>query len=224
MADTGGVTIIPIFPLGTVLLPGSRLPLQIFEPRYVALLNDLREREPVHRIFGVVAIRRGHEVGEGRASRLYEVGCTARVEAAETVRTEDRPVFRVATVGVDRFRLDGLVDVGRPYPTAEVSWLEDETEARPAELRRLAERLVTTFARYRRAVGAPETHVTGPEERLAAQVMDAMPVGIADRQRVLEADSTAARLSAVLAVVQRESDILDTFGAVPAPRGKINPN
>lgn len=223
--DTEGVPVIPIFPLGTVLLPGSPLPLQIFEPRYVALLADLREREPAERVFGVVAIRRGHEVGEGRAGELYEVGCTALVEAAQTVRSEGRPpVFRVATVGLAPFRLLGLVDAGRPYPTGEVEPLEDEEDPSPAEVRRLAERLVTTFARYRRAVGAPETHVSGPVERLATQVVDAMPVGIADRQRVLEARSTTARLSAAVAIVQREAGILQTFRAVPVPRGEINPN
>ncbi len=221
------MTMLPIFPLGTVLLPGARLPLVLFEPRYVALLQELREREPADRLFGVVAIRRGHEVGEGRAKDLYDIGCVARVEAAEVVPDHgERTVYRVAAVGTSRFRVDRLVDdAGTPWTTAEVTALPDEDDdTSPAELRRLGEQLVKAFMRYRRAVGAPETHIMGPIERAAEQIVGAMPVGLADRQRLLEAGSPGARMRVALAVVQRENDILGSFRAVPVPRGKVNPN
>lgn len=219
------MSVLPVFPLGTVLLPGSRLPLQIFEPRYLALLGDLRELEPTDRVFGVVGIRRGREVGEGRATDLYRVGCVARVEAAEIVREAGSPPrYKVVVVGTRRFRLERLVDVARPYPTAEVTLLEDEEPETPAEVRRLGERLVGAFVTYRRAVGAPETHIVGPLERVAGQVMSAMPVGMADQQRVLEAGSVSAQVRAALAVVQRENAIVETFAAVPAPPGQVSPN
>ena len=54
---------LPLFPLGMVLLPGARLPLQLFEPRYLALAQALAERDEAERCFGVVLIRKGHEVG-----------------------------------------------------------------------------------------------------------------------------------------------------------------
>ena len=50
---------LPLFPLGTVLFPGVRLPLQVFEPRYVALLRDLAEMPPAERAFGVVTSTSG---------------------------------------------------------------------------------------------------------------------------------------------------------------------
>ncbi|GAB3116182.1 LON peptidase substrate-binding domain-containing protein [Janibacter alkaliphilus] len=219
------MAVLPIFPLGTVLLPGGHLPLQIFEPRYLTLLQDLREREPAERLFGVVAIRRGHEVGAGRAEDLFAVGCTARVEAADVVREEGRPhTIRIATTGVRRFRLDELVDTGRPYLTAEVTALSDDESVTRAEARRLAERLVVTFARYQRAVGSPETLVTGPLERVAAQVTQAMPLPVRERQQILEAGGDGERLRAALALVQRELGIVTTFRAVPVPRGEANPN
>ena len=59
----GERAVIPLFPLGTVLVPGLVLPLHIFEPRYRRLLADLAERPEADRGFGVVAIREGHEVG-----------------------------------------------------------------------------------------------------------------------------------------------------------------
>lgn len=220
------MAVLPIFPLGSVLLPGGHLPLRIFEPRYLALLQDLREREPTDRIFGVVAIRRGHEVGEGNAPDLFGVGCLARVEAAEVVREEGRPpTVRIAAVGLDRFRVDNLVETGAPYPEAEVTLLpEREDPFTPAEQRRLAERLVVAFARYQRAVGSPETLVTGPQERVAAQVMAAMPLPASDVQQVLDGPSSGERLQRALSLVQRELGIVTTFRAVPVPRGQVSPN
>ena len=52
-----------MFPLGTPLVPGSLLPLQIFEPRYQQMISDVLESSEPE--FGVVLIERGHEVGGG---------------------------------------------------------------------------------------------------------------------------------------------------------------
>lgn len=52
---------LPMFPLGTPLVPGSLLPLQIFEPRYQQMISDVLESSEPE--FGVVLIERGHEVG-----------------------------------------------------------------------------------------------------------------------------------------------------------------
>ena len=65
---------LPMFPLGTVLLPGAVLPLHVFEPRYRALVSDCLAGEPE---FGVVLIERGREVGGGDVRR--DVGTVARI-------------------------------------------------------------------------------------------------------------------------------------------------
>ena len=67
---------LPLFPLGGTLMPGMRLPLQVFEDRYVALLRHLIDSEGEELGFGVVAIRHGYEVGD-RVNELYAVGCLA---------------------------------------------------------------------------------------------------------------------------------------------------
>ena len=54
--------LLPLFPLSTVLFPGMRLPLHIFEERYRLLVADL-QAQPEPRRFGVIAIRKGREVG-----------------------------------------------------------------------------------------------------------------------------------------------------------------
>ena len=61
---------LPLFPLGTVLLPGARLPLVLFEPRYLELARRLAELAEDDRCFGVVLIRKGHEVGAGAVQDL----------------------------------------------------------------------------------------------------------------------------------------------------------
>ena len=61
------MAVMPMFPLGTVLLPGGVLPLHVFEPRYRKMVTDCVE-SPDHE-FGVVLIERGSEVGGGELGR-----------------------------------------------------------------------------------------------------------------------------------------------------------
>jgi uncharacterized protein len=125
--------LIPLFPLGTPLFPGIVLPLQIFEPRYRRLMRDLLTLPEAgdRRFFGVVAIRQGWEVQHiAPAEALYDVGCTARVQA---VRPQADGGFRIVTVGGERFRLlDVVVADDPPYLQGEVEWLAEEEAAEEA--------------------------------------------------------------------------------------------
>jgi Lon protease-like protein len=125
--------LIPLFPLGTPLFPGVVLPLQIFEPRYRQLVHDLMALPEAgdRRFFGVVAIRQGWEVeAVAPAEALYDIGCTARVQA---VRPQPDGGFRVVTVGGERFRLlDVVVGEHPPYLQGEVEWLDEEEMAEEA--------------------------------------------------------------------------------------------
>jgi len=125
--------LIPLFPLGTPLFPGVVLPLQIFEPRYRRLMHDLLALPEAgdRRFFGVVAIRQGWEVEEiAPAEALYDIGCTARIQA---VRPQPDGGFRVVSVGGERFRLlDVVVGEDPPYLQAEIEWLVEEEMAEEA--------------------------------------------------------------------------------------------
>jgi Lon protease-like protein len=71
---TTAIQDLPIFPLGTVLFPDQRLPLRIFEPRYVEMTKcSIRDDAP----FGICLIRKGREVGA--AAEPFAVGCSARI-------------------------------------------------------------------------------------------------------------------------------------------------
>jgi uncharacterized protein len=113
--------LLPLFPLSTVLFPGMRLPLHIFEERYRVLAADLLA-SPEPRRFGVIALRHGREVGATGAAALHEVGCVAAVRQV-VPHTDGR--FDLATVGTGRFRLIGL-DRSRPYLMGEIEPLPDE--------------------------------------------------------------------------------------------------
>jgi Lon protease-like protein len=125
--------LIPLFPLGTPLFPGVVLPLQIFEPRYRRLMTDLlaHPESGDQRFFGVVAIRQGWEVEKiAPAEALYDIGCTARVQA---VRPQADGGFRVVTVGGERFRLlEVVITDDLPYLQARVEWLAEEELAEEA--------------------------------------------------------------------------------------------
>lgn len=110
-------TTMPMFPLGSPLLPGLGLPLQVFEPRYHAMLDEVMAGD---RRFGVTLITRGHEVGGGdiRSS----VGATAEVLRHQEV--EDGRVL-VLAVGRERIRVQRWLR-DDPYPLAEVEPWPDE--------------------------------------------------------------------------------------------------
>src|SRR5688500_16873708 len=112
---------LPLFPLGTVLLPGLVLPLHVFEERYRRLVRDLLALPADERVFGVVAIRSGHEVGVDGVRALHEVGCVAAVGEVEP---HDDGRYDLMTTGTTRFRLRS-VDDALPYLTGEVDLLPD---------------------------------------------------------------------------------------------------
>jgi uncharacterized protein len=115
---------LPLFPLSTVLFPGMRLPLHIFEERYRLLAARLLEL-PEPRRFGVIAIRQGHEVGEDGVTALYDVGCVATIK--QIVPHADGR-YDLAAVGTQRFRLRRLDD-SLPYFQGEIEPLPDEDPA-----------------------------------------------------------------------------------------------
>jgi Lon protease-like protein len=113
--------LLPLFPLSTVLFPGMRLPLHIFEQRYRELAAHLQE-QPEPRRFGVIAIRKGREVGADGITALHDVGCVAVVRQ---ISPHPDGRFDLSTVGTQRFRLL-RVDDSLPYFQGEIEMLPEE--------------------------------------------------------------------------------------------------
>lgn len=212
---------LPLFPLGTVLVPGLVLPLNVFEPRYTRLVADLMESPEERRVFGVVAIKAGHEVGETGARALYSVGCTAVVRKVSQTSTG----YELVTSGAVRFRLHGLDDdAGTPYLTGLVSSLE-EPDGDGADVAALARRVGLRFAAYRDQLGAAQTGLPTSPRVLSYLVTAGMMLDLADRQSLLEQPDTTSRLRSALHLLGRERVLLERLRAVPASRPlAANPN
>ena len=206
---------LPLFPLGNVLLPGARMPLQLFEPRYLELAQRLAGRPESERTFGVVLIRSGHEVGPEAAHDLYDIGCEARVDAMALAKAGPGTVLHLVATGVRRFRLEGLEDAGTPYLTGEVTWLEEAPAADDPEVAGLVAQVRVAHARYLDTVGATAEPVEEVLGRVAYRTVEQMVLDVADRQRVLEAPDAAGRLRLVLDLLRRETAIVENLGALP---------
>ena len=215
---------LPLFPLGhTVLFPGVVLPLHVFEERYRELVRTLIELpEGTRRRFGVVAIRQGWEVGEDAVSALHDVGC-----AAELRRVSRYPDGRydIVTVGTDRFRLGSVDRRSQPYLVGDVEWLP--AEPAPAGLATLAVGVGTLFAEYVDAAAGLQGRLTEQAElpddpaELAYAVAAGAVLTLEDRQALLEAETTRARLRAELRLLKRETTMVRRLRALPVPIAEL---
>ena len=102
---------IPIFPLPkAVLLPRSRLPLHIFEPRYLAMIEDCLKTP--NRLIGMVQ-------PTGADDRLHSIGCAGKL--TQFSETEDGR-YMITLTGVSRYRIENEIDGFTPYRRFNVSW------------------------------------------------------------------------------------------------------
>jgi Lon protease-like protein len=211
---------LPLFPLGTVLLPGSSLPLHIFEPRYRQLTVDLVTGAVPHRSFGVVSIKQGWDISTDNVESLQEVGCSALLREAR--RLPDGR-FDIVTRGAKRFRLLDVDHSSAPYLVGSVEWLPD-TPTPPAAAEVvpiLIDAARAAHHRYCAAAWHSEDWAEAPEgttaEELAYVLAGDCLLSIEDRQRLLEETSPARRLRLVRRMLNREAGILAALRAVPAP-------
>ncbi|MFC3690310.1 LON peptidase substrate-binding domain-containing protein [Aquipuribacter hungaricus] len=209
-------TTVPLFPLGTVLVPGLVLPLHVFEQRYRVLVADLLAAAETEQHFGVVAIRSGFEVGDGAARALHPVGTLAELTDVDAL-PDGR--YDVQTVGTRRFRLlsvdddSGRPDAAVPYLRGEVEVL-DEPVGDTADL--LAGSVRAAFERYRATLRGADSVLPRDPSFLSYTVAANMLLDLADKQRLLEAADTSARLRLALRLLAREDVLLRLLRAVPA--------
>lgn len=209
---------LPLFPLGSPLLPGARLPLQLFEPRYLELARVLAGRPEDDRRFGVTLIRKGHEVGPDAVQDLHVIGCEARVDAMALAESAIGTMVHLIATGVRRFRLEGIdAAAGTPFTTGEVTWLPEPPVGDDPEVAALVEQAQRAHLAYLGGLGAQLEPVEAPLSGVAYRIVERMVLDPSDRQRVLEGADTATRLRTVLALLRREAAILGRFGAVPTP-------
>jgi Lon protease-like protein len=215
---------VPLFPLGTVLMPGATLPLHVFEPRYRQLTVDLVTGAVPDKEFGVIAVREGFTPDDDGMAALHAVGCTA---ALRDVRRLPDGRYDIVTRGARRFRLLDLDATSKPYLMGSVEFLpdvrtEDEVGEQAADLTRmLSASARAAHRRYCRTAwksgdwSEPDADVTASTlpHVLAADCL----LPMADRQQLLEQTSPAERLRMVRTMLARETGLLSQLRAVPAP-------
>ena len=199
--------VLPMFPLGSVLFPHARLPLHLFEPRYLQLAEDVLQADGR---FGVVLIERGHEVGGG--DTRFAVGTVARV--VEAARTPDGR-YLLAAVGTERLRVRRWL-ADDPYPRAEIDVLADPKRMAPDAMSRrdAVERLLVRALAMCAELGEPAAPVDAAQLdadplRASYEAAAMAPVGPLDAQRLLELDDPIARLDALERALTEEIHVLE---------------
>ncbi len=186
-------SVIPLFPLHTVLFPGGPLPLRIFEPRYTDMVGRCtREQRP----FGVVLIQDGEEAGE--VATTATVGCSARIVDFYTL--EDG-LLGISCVGERKFRAMRVWRESGGLNMAELTWLPEEP-AMPlpedcAELREAVRGAVEQLAEHYEHVEKKLDDAAWVGSRLA----ELLPLALLDKQALLELDDPIKRLKALMTVM-----------------------
>ncbi|MBO9536424.1 LON peptidase substrate-binding domain-containing protein [Herbaspirillum sp.] len=198
---------IPLFPLGSTLFPDGRLPLQIFEVRYLDMIAKCIAEGSG---FGVVALTEGTEVRRpGQTERFVGVGTVARINEWSTPSIG---LMRIACSGTARFRILQAEQQKHGLWTAEVEMMEaDHPVAVPEELMNTSQALDNLLQSVMRQ-GLPESEMPIAQPfRLndcgwvANRWAEMIPVPVEIKQTLLALDNPLMRLELV-------QDALDELG------------
>ncbi len=193
----------PLFPLRSVLFPGGHLPLRIFEPRYLDMVQRCHAQgQP----FGVVALTEGHEVrqrdGAGfRRETFHAVGTLARIDHFEH---EQPGLIHLRTRGTQRFRLQGSRCLSHGLWVGDLTLLPDDAAVPvPDDLRAASRQLQDLLASWRERAGPEELPLQPPYAWddagwLANRWAELLPMPADDRQRLMAMDNPLLRLELVV--------------------------
>lgn len=192
--------VIPVFPLpGALLLPRGRLPLNIFEPRYLAMLDDALKTD--HRLIGMI---QPLESRNGEPPRLRKIGCAGRVIAYS--EAEDGR-YLITLAGVARFRVTEELDGFQPYRRVKASWNGFDRDLGRSEDDPDFDRdaFLTTLGRFFSLAQLSSDWDTLREadpEMLINSLSMLCPFEVEEKQALLEAPTLANRRETLTALMQ----------------------
>jgi len=192
---------IPLFLLNTVLFPGGRLPLRVFETRYMDMVKDcLRSNTP----FGVCLIEQGDEVaapGEG-ATQPHLVGTLANIADWDMPQLG---ILNIVTHGGERFRILSHRTLDNGLVRAEVEVLpEPPVTPIPGDYARLVPMLRALLEALEDGM-PPEPHRFYDAAWVACRWAEILPLPLVARQQILTLDDGVARLEAIYRFLEQES-------------------
>jgi Lon protease-like protein len=181
-------SLLPIFPLELVLLPGVPLPLHIFEPRYKEMIAEcLEQKKP----FGIV---------RASSEGVADIGCTAEIMSVTKKYDDGR--MDILTRGVERFEVI-QVNEERAFLQAEISVVQDEDEDEPGKpLTEVVTQAVRLHAEIAKLAGA---ELSGADEHggnLSFLLAGSLPLDLDFKQSLLSTLSEAKRLEAVVGYLE----------------------
>src|SRR5256886_8783980 len=210
-----GADLIPVFPLaGALLLPRGQMPLNIFEPRYLAMVDDALRSG--HRLIGMIQPDTAHP-GSAEKPNLFKVGCVGRItQIAET--GDGRYLLQLT--GVARFRIDEELDVATPYRQCRVTYAPfiDDFTPRKGEDEVDRESLLHALSDFLKANNLKadwEGTDNAPTDTLLNAPARLSPHGVSDKQALLEAPDLKTRAEILVAATEIELAKKTSGGETP---------
>ena len=195
---------IPIFPLaGVLLLPRGELPLNIFEPRYLAMIDDAMADR--HRLIGMIQPDTAHPSPDEKPN-LYKIGCAGRI--TQLAETGDGR-YLIELTGIARFRIADEPKVLTPYRQCRVDFhpFADDFMARKGEDAVDRDALLKALAGFLKAnkLNADWDGIEkAPNEALVNALAMMSPYGPAEKQAMLEAPDLKRRAEILVALTEME--------------------
>lgn len=175
------MSLIALFPLDVVLLPGAPMPLHIFEPRYKEMIAESLEKSLP---FGIV---------RAQQDSVAEIGCSA--EISEVVKKYEDGRLDIVTEGLKRFQITGL-DQERSFLRGEVDFFEDDEEQ--AAPKPEAEKLIKLHGELLAVAGAEATGIEADDPQLSFHLAGSVPLDLDFKQNLLGMRSESQRVTAMV--------------------------
>ena len=197
---------IPVFPLaGALLLPRARLPLHVFEPRYLAMLDDVLKTR--HRLIGMIQPREVpgcQPQAQPGEKRLHAIGCAGRVTGFS--ETEDGR-YMITLTGISRFRVTQEVTGFTPYRRCEIDWAPFGRDLGSAESDPSFRRgpFLDLLGRYFETMGLSTDWGSlreAEDELLINSLSMLCPFSPEDKQALLEAPSLETRRETIVTLIE----------------------
>lgn len=192
--------ILPIFPLsGVLLLPGGQLPLNIFEPRYMAMVDDALASSS--RMIGMVQPRM---MGSRESGEIYQTGCAGRITSF--VETDDGR-YVITLSGMCRFTIKNEIRSDTAYRRIEPDWkqfgvdLAPHAETIAVDRQRLNNLLKTYFRQQELSCDWDKVELTGDVDLLTALAM-ICPLKASEKQAILESPTIESRTEIFLTMIE----------------------
>jgi hypothetical protein len=183
---------VPVFPLtGAVLFPRGVLPLNVFEPRYLAMVRDaMAASGAANRMIAIVQPR-----GRGEPPALFDVGCVGRI--SDFRETDDGRIL-IALAGISRFRISAELDRATPYRQVVTDYHDfaddrDDPVALDAATRAGLEEALMPYLEARGLAADWDAVRGADDEALVTTLASVLPFEPAEKQALLEAETLPER-------------------------------